>query len=196
MSQTGISIFNNGATTRTRGVDVVVSYLTDFGAYGTVNWGLSGNYNTTKLTKVSLGPVQLTSPIALFDQTSVSLLERGSPRVKVIGSAFYTIDKFSVTLRETVYGRTSADYSPDGGIFYKSEVKTAAITDLEVNYRMTSSLTISAGANNLFDKKAPTITLLADGTITDGNNVFDAPLGITPYSINGGYYYARLNFSF
>jgi iron complex outermembrane receptor protein len=205
VTQTGVSVFTNGANTRTRGVDLVLSYLTDFADYGTINWTLSGNYNQTKLTKVKLAPSQLTpagqsAPIGLFDQTSTSLLETGSPRVKVIGSLFYTIGKFSLTARETIFGKASADYSPDGGKFYTSKVGTSGITDLEVNYKLLSGLEFSIGANNLFNKKAPTIALLSNGTanptITNGGNVFDAPLSITPYGINGGYYYVRVNFNF
>ncbi len=211
VTQTGVNIFTNGATTRTRGIEAVASYASDFGRYGKVNWTLAGNYNETKLTRVGLAPVQLTpvnaagaalpgGPIALFDATSQSLLENGSPKVKIIGSAFFSLDIFSATLRETFFGTTSEQLSPDGGTFYNNRVGPAFVTDLEVNARVTKSIQFSLGANNLFNKRPPNVVLVANGTprptISSGGNVYDAPLGISPYGTNGGYYYGRINFAF
>lgn len=198
---TGINIFTNGANTRTRGVDFTASYTSDFVDLGKVVWTVSANYNKTKITKVAPAPTTLidpatSKPIPLFDQNTISNIERASPRVKVVAGAFWTLDKFSVTLRETLFGKSSQDVSPDGGTFYRQNIKTAAITDLEVNYKLTSWIELSGGANNLFNKKAPKIQVLADGTIVDGGAVYDSPLSFSPYGINGGYYYARVNFRF
>lgn len=201
VSQTGINIFTNGADTRTRGVDATASYTTPIGDMGSINWTLSANYNKTKLTKIGLAPTTLTpaggtQPIALFDAEAISNLERASPRVKVVAGAFWTMDRLSVTLRETLYGKSSQDVSPDGGTYYRQTIKTAALTDLELSYKLTDAIELSAGANNLFNKKPPKIQVLADETIVNGGNVFDAPLTFSPYGINGGYYYGRVTFSF
>ncbi|WP_294392580.1 TonB-dependent receptor [uncultured Sphingomonas sp.] len=201
VSQTGINIFTNGADTRTRGIDVTASYTTPLGGMGSVNWTLSANYNRTKLTEIGLAPAALTPPggtrpVALFDAEAISNLERASPRVKLVAGAFWTMDALSVTLRETLYGKSSQDVSPDGGTYYRQTIKTAAITDLELSYKLSSVIELSAGANNLFNKKPPKIQVLADETIVNGGNNFDAPLTFSPYGINGGYYYGRVTFSF
>ena len=153
------------------------------------------------MTKQGLGPVLtdtngVTSAIALFDQTTISNLVSASPKVKIVGGAFYTLGRFSATLRETLYGKSSELLSPDGGTFYRQTIKTAAISDIELNYKLTKFLELSAGANNLFNKKPPHVLVLANGTITDGGAVYDAPLSFSPYGINGGYYYGRINFNF
>ena len=75
-------------------------------------------------------------------------------------------------------------------------VGTTAITDLDVAYHVTDQIKISAGANNLLNKKAPVMPALAGGGLADGNNVYEAPLGITPWGINGGYYYTKLTYTF
>ena len=204
VSQTGINIFTNGASTRTRGLDIVASYPTDFGDLGKVSWTVSANFNKTKITKLHLAPTQLTppggsAPIALFDQTAVSNLETASPRMKIVGSAFYTLDRFSATLRATLYGKSAEYQSPDGGTYYKQTIKSAVIGDVELNYKLTKSIELSAGANNVFNKRPPTWTVLAGNfprTIVTGGNVYDAPMTFSPYGINGGYYYGRINFSF
>jgi len=35
-----------------------------------------------------------------------------------------------------------------------------------------------------------------DGGLADGSNIYDAPLTISPWGINGGYYYTKLTYSF
>jgi iron complex outermembrane receptor protein len=199
VTQTGISVFTNGGDTRTRGVDVTASYDVDLAALGNLSLSLSGNYNQTKLTKINAAPATLPKA-ALFDQTTQSLLTSGSPRVKVVSQGFYTYHGFTFLLRETFYGKTSALYSPDGGTFYRNTVGFSAITDIEVGLKVTPQVTFSFGAQNLTDKQPPNYLLVNPGavapTISNGGNVYDAPLGISPYGINGGYYYGRLAFKF
>ena len=198
VSQTGINIFTNGADTRTRGIDLVASYASDFGDYGKATWTLSGNYNKTKITKLATAPAALGN-ISLFDAGARANIETASPRVKVIGSTFYSIDKFSMTLRGTVYGKSASKYSPDGGTFYTQKIGTAFIGDVELNFKATDDLELSIGANNVFNKRPPTLGLVpgtTNNTLVGGGNKLDAPLTFSPYGINGGYYYARMNVSF
>ncbi len=197
VNQTGINIFTNGADTRTRGVDLVVSYVTDFADYGKVNWTLSGNYNETKALSLNAAPTTLGN-IPLFDLEAQSYLETASPKTKVIGSIFYALDKLGATLRGTLYGKTTAYLSPDGGSYYKQTIGTAFIGDVELNYDLTRDLKLSVGANNVFNKRPPNVGLVpgsTNSTVNDGN-VLDAPLTFSPYGINGGYYYARFNITF
>ena len=204
VSQTGINIFTNGANTRTRGLDIVASYPTDLGDYGSVLWTLAANYNKTKITKLSLAPATLTAagaaaPIPLFDAAAVSNIESASPRTKVVSSATWDIGAFSTNLRGTLYGTSSNFTSPNGGTFYKQKIGSAAIIDLEASYAVNEAFEISLGANNLFNKRPPTVAVVpgsTNGTLVNGGNVFDAPLTFSPYGINGGYYYARINFDF
>ena len=198
VAQTGINIFTNGADTRTRGVDVVISYLTDFGDAGRVNWTLAGNYNKTVVTDTDVAPAQLNG-ITLFSPATISNLESASPKVKVVASAFYTLDRFSATLRGTVYGKASTLTSPDGGTYYNQEIGTAFIGDIELNYKLTDSFELTVGANNVFNKRPPTVALVpgtTNFTMVNGGNVLDTPLTFSPYGINGGYYYARIGFNF
>ena len=215
VTQTGISVFTNGADTRTRGVDAVLSYLTDFGNAGSVNWTVSGNYNQTKITRLSAAPALvntagITINQAVFDLGAQSFVQTASPRVKVVGSAFYTLDRFSATLRGTVFGTSSAMFSPDGGTFYTQRVGSAFIGDAEVNYKATHNIEFSIGANNILNKKPPSFACvvttgtqapcssLPAGTYTlvNSGNVYNAPLTFSPYGINGGYYYGRINLHF
>jgi len=183
----GITLFTNGADTRTRGVDVTASYPTPVGD-GNILWSLSANYNETKITHLNLTD-------AFFAADSRSILENASPKYKVILGALLTWGGLSVNLRETFYGKASQV------VLYNGTTPTvksgaAALTDLEASYDLTPAIKLSFGANNLFNKKADTVPNGPDGLPIDGGAVLNAPVTFTPYGINGGYYYGRINFSF
>lgn len=196
VTQTGISIFLNGVSTLTQGVDVSANYLTDLDSYGTINWTLAGNYTDTSISSVIPTPSTLASGVTLFSQTSLTLLTHANPKEKVSLTALWALDDWTVNLRETIYGPSSVDYSPNGGTYYTNKVSTAAITDLEVGYHFLDNWTVSAGANNLFDKRPEVVLPLNATTLSNGGNIVGAPLSISPYGTNGGFYYTRVTLNF
>jgi iron complex outermembrane receptor protein len=200
VTQVGAAAFTNGVNTRTRGVDVTMSYALPT-SIGHFDLTLSGNYNDNKITHID------PQFAALIDDTARSTLEHSSPKFKVIGGAFWSLDQFSATVRETLYGKSYILYSPSGGAigspnYIKNQVGTAALTDIELGYKITKDLKISFGANNLFNKKPPQVALalnqagVAVPTLSTAGNVYDAPDTFSAYGINGGFYYARLDVSF
>ena len=72
--------------------------------------------------------------------------------------AFWTKGKFSVNLRESIYGSVSSiiDFSGAGTDpeARKFTVGSTGITDLDVGYNLTDDLKLDIGANNLFDQAA------------------------------------------
>jgi iron complex outermembrane recepter protein len=195
VTQTGVALFVNGISTLTQGIDLSVNYLTDFGDLGSVNWTLAGNYNDTSISKTIATPALL-APQTLFSQTATSLLTRASPKEKIGLSALWTLDEWTVNLRETLYGPTSVFNSPNGGQYFLNEVHTTATTDVEIDYHWLQSWTIAFGANNLTDERPDSRLLISPTQLADGSNVVGAPLGISPFGINGGFYYTRISFNF
>ncbi|CAN5188843.1 TonB-dependent receptor [soil metagenome] len=206
LSYVGVSVFTNAAKTRTQGVEVVANYASDFGDMGHVDWSAAVNYNKTEIKDIAPLPSQVVNvgygQTDLLGALARSYLETATPRFKTVLGAYWTLSKFSVNLRETVYGKTSEIVSGNGtgngGVTAKIGVK--AITDLDVGYALTPSIKLSAGANNLFNKKAPLMPNVSDGAggvkPADGSNVYNSPLGFSPYGINGGYYYGRVTLTF
>jgi iron complex outermembrane receptor protein len=207
----GISVFTNGATTHTTGVEFTASYASDFGDMGHVDWSAGVNYNETKLHAQSPLPPQVFNAAIgqtkLLGPNAVDTLTTAPPKVKVVLGAYWTRGKWSANLRETIYGETSERYSLDGtGNFTpgvdgaKANIPVTGITDFEVAYEIRDNLKLAIGANNLFDKKAPVIPEVPNGAggvrPADGNNVYGEPLQFTPWGINGGYYYGRLTYNF
>ncbi len=76
--------------------------------------------------------------------------------------ALWEYGDFTVNFRETIYGPTKVLYSPNGGTYYNNEVNTAAVTDLEVDYAVTSALGLAVGANNLFDQKPESMVFIGN----------------------------------
>jgi iron complex outermembrane recepter protein len=203
-SYSGINIFSNGANTRTRGVEATANYASDFGEVGKVDWSVGFNYNKTDITKIIGLPSAVynadAGQVSLLDQNAKDGLTTATPRVKTILNALWTHGRLSVNLRETIYGSTSQHLSPDGSgqgansMLYK--IGTTGITDIDVGYKLTSRIRIDVGANNVFDKQAPTLPL-APGTSRPLNgNVYNAPASFTPWGINGGYYYGKVSYVF
>jgi iron complex outermembrane receptor protein len=196
VTQTGVAMFVNGISTLTQGIDVSANYLTDFGDLGSVNWTLAGNYNDTSISKQIATPSTLAPGVTLFSKTATSLLTRANPKEKIGLSALWSLDEWTVNIRETLYGPTSTYYSPNGGIYYLNKVDTTAITDLEIDYHYLDSWTIAVGANNLTDERPNSRVVVSPTQLSDGSNTVGAPLGISPFGINGGFYYTRLTFNF
>ncbi len=206
VSYVGISVFTNGANTRTRGAEVTANYASDFGDMGHVTWTAGFNYNETKVVKQNALPAVVASPAngqtTLLGPTALTILETATPKEKLVLGAYFTHSKWSLNLRESIYGPAHEIVSTDGtgnnGITEK--IGVTPITDLDIGYSLTSMVKLDIGANNLFDKKPPTVPNIPDGSggirPADGSNVYNAPMPFSPYGINGGYYYGRISFTF
>lgn len=190
VSYVGVSLFTNGVDTRTRGLDFAADYASHLGI-GRIDWSLTATYNRTKITRNRLGD-------ALFNEQSQQYLTSASPRYKIGLGALFTSGAFTANLRETLYGPSTVDLTPDAANFYRSHIGVAAITDLELGYKLTRNIQLAIGANNLFDKKPPVTPLVPGGgtSTISASLVNNTPLTYAPYGINGGYYYGRVTVTF
>ena len=207
LTYAGINIFSNAASTRTQGIEATATYASDFGEFGHVDWSVGFNWNDTDILKINAlpGAVENVAQGQTSSQTAAALssLLTGAPREKAILSAFWTLQKFQVNLREEVYGPSSELVSIDGtgtgtGA-YNLEVGATAITDLDIGYKLTPQLRFNVGANNLFDQRPSNVPNYVNGSTvrpTDGGNIYNAPATFSPYGINGGYYYGRVTYTF
>lgn len=196
--ETGINIFSNAINTRSRGLEFVATKSSNYGSYGRVDWSAAANYNVVKVVKINQAPSQL-QPQLLLDPTAISDIETASPKMRVNLGALWKSGPWTVNLREAIYGKSSELQSPDGGAtYYKTEIGTLAVTDLEVSYRLSNAWTVSVGANNLFNKYPDGVN--PEVLRIQRENLDNAAVTIypsfSPIGINGGYYYARANFKF
>ncbi len=194
---TGINIFSNAVDTRSRGADLVLSYASDYAGYGRVDWSLSGNYNQVKVTKVNQAPAQLL-PQTLLDKAALSDLETATPKYRINLGALWHYGIFAVNLRETFYGKSSEYGTEDGGQYYLSTIKVKAITDLDISAQVTKSLSLTIGANNLFNQYPNHVSadLLAAQRAGLDNAAVTVYPSFSPIGINGGFYYVKANYTF
>jgi iron complex outermembrane receptor protein len=177
--------FTNGVKTRTRGADVTIDYVSFLGDAGKINWLLAANVNDTELLKID--PAAQLTPDVLSEVTT------DSPKSKIILQSTYTIGPFSVLGRVTRFGQVVevlAD-GPDGGAPYTSNRnRPAFIGDVEFGYKITPEISLTVGANNFTDKYANHTTF-----ISRYHNAVEY-IPSSPYGIDGGFYYGRVNVNF
>ena len=208
LSYSGIAVFTNGANTRTTGAEITANYASDFDNIGHVDWSVGFNYNATKITKLVQLPAAVQNSsfgqLNLLNLTSTDALTTAVPKEKVILNALYTAGPWTVNLRETVYGKTSQHVSSNssyvGPQAMNEVIDITGITDLDIAYKLTPSLKLDIGANNLFDQTAPKTPNYTGSNgyprPVGGAQVFNLPYGFAPWGSNGGYYYGRVTYSF
>ena len=184
-TQNGVTAFLNGINTLTQGMDATISYPTDLGAYGSVNWTAAGNFNET-----SIGRTDPVPPIVLAANPNATFFNFGTdfgfthslPNWKIGLTADWSLDEYGATLRETYYGPDHGYWSPNsGGEEIPLNQAGVGITDLEGRYNLTDQLQLAFGAQNIFDIRpdvqgaAVASTGAAGATDCVGNGVFLTP---------------------
>ena len=192
-SAVSASYFTNGASTRTRGIDLSGTWHTSFGGYGQVDWDLGINLNTTSVTQVANGA----NGQPELNAQQIAWLSTATPKNKIIIGGNWHLDKWGVSLHETRFGSTSSEetyivgpnaFSTTQFIHFENAARYT--TDLEVRYDVTKRFQIAVGANNLFDvypTKLPYAAQL-EGAQYDA---FASTIGE-----DGGFYYLRARYTF
>ena len=192
-SAVSASYFTNGASTRTRGIDLSGTWHTGFGAYGQVDWDLGVNLNTTSVTRVANGA----NGQPELNAQQIAWLTTATPKNKIIIGGTWHLDKWGVSLHETRFGSTSSEqtyivgpnaFSTTQFIHFDNAAKY--ITDVEVRYDVTKKFEIAVGANNLFN-------------VYPSKLPYQAQLEGSQYSAyastigeDGGFYYLRARYVF
>lgn len=157
-SSTGIkeiAFFTNHINTRTRGIDMVLSYKQDLTASSKLVVNAAWAYNQTKITKEKNPPEKLISdalvPIRLIDTISTGLITTAQPRQKIISSVEYTSNKTTLLVRLSHFGTVTAWEKP-AGIPHRSQTFGAkTLTDFLMSYKLQSKIQLTFGVNNLFN---------------------------------------------
>ena len=207
VKSTGVNIFTNGISTRTRGADLSVDYPVDyeFGGvnYGRVDWSIAATYNQTSVISVRGSPTQLAGQ-ALFDGTALTDLSSASPKYVANFGALWTLSKYSVNLVEKIYGPSEeldSDFGdgPTGNVLYfPTHIGTTLITNLDLGYQATREIKLDVGAFNLFNKYPDQMNanVLANERSADDNSAVQIYPSFSPFGINGGFYYAKATYTF
>ena len=184
--------YANAADTTTRGLDFVTDYRTDFGAYGSVKWTFSANFNKTKFDRITPPPPTLAAAgLVLVGRAQRGNFTVGTPRNKQIASAEWTIDRLTATVRVTRYGKVIQRNSVNPNL--DETVSPTGIVDLDLTWAFSDTLKASIGANNLLDTLPDIVQPANRGAATGPFTYFNQ---FSPFGIAGGFYYAKVGVKF
>ena len=163
--------FTNDFDTETDGIDVVATWSGDM-LGGQTEYNLAFNHTNTDVTKFN--------PDTL-DATRIRELQEGLPENRLSFTANHFVGDWRFLGRVNYY---DGWYDSEDGESYDGEW----LVDAEAAYSFNTDLTLTIGAQNLFD------------TYPDENPGARSGVGnrysqFTPFGFNGGFYYARLTWT-
>lgn len=181
--------FTNAIDTSTDGFDLVAEHTSKWTGSKLVLSGQLGFNRTTVKNRHSQSPV-LTGA-QLFDDSQVTLIERGQPRQHHVIAADVTAGSWNLNTRANYYGAVQ------GQGFTAPFIQTWEakwLVDMSLRYAFTKRMSVSAGSNNIFNTYP---------TEWDKTKAFPFPqLGFThcwetcPVGINGRSGYVRADYTF
>lgn len=180
--------FTNAIDTRTKGVDVIISYADNIGP-GKISATLAGNYNDMEITKVNT-----TEKLQGKEDTYLSPRERAfilasAPKTKINLNLNYKIDKFNANVQLVRFDKVKLiGYSgADDYQLYGAKVTT----DISFGYEFSKNFNLTIGSKNLFNRYPTLQTAHVDGN-TESGGIFDP----VQMGFAGRQAFARLNFKF
>ena len=181
--------FTNAIDTRTTGLDIVGEYGTE-AAGGRLDLTALLHWGTTEVTdRRSQSPIL--TPQQLFDDSQVTLVERGQPSAHHVFQGVWSRGNWDWTLRANYYGSVAGEGFTPG---YRQVWDGATLFDAAVGWNVTDKVRVMVGADNLFDTYPDK---------WDPTNAFPFPqLGFTygwetlPFGINGTFFYGKVNVKF
>lgn len=195
-------VFLNAADTKTRGLDFIATYNSQF-SFGSIDFTLAAN--TTKTTVDELyspknSELHLLNVEDVFSSQDISIIETWQPqdRVSLITNLQRNNWRLNVALNR--YGA----YTIKDGASQRFEAEW--LTDISIEQKLTPAFSLFAGINNLFDVMPDKnkIGNSHSGTIVNKNNeiivksdgVFKYSRRSAPFGFNGQYYYVGLQYHF
>ncbi len=175
-SFTSVNFFTNDFDTRTRGIDLTVSYAHDLGP-GRLSLTGAYNYNQTKVTSGSL----------TANATQKRLYEESLPQHNATATGVYAWGAFDLTGRMRFYGPwTDSTGNSTGDIFQR--FGAIALFDASVTWHASKALSVRAGGENIFDTHPDKAVFQASRGLVYSRN--------SPYDTNGGLWYVRFDAKF
>jgi iron complex outermembrane receptor protein len=187
--------FLNAINSRTEGVDIVSTYTLNTADYGAFNFNAGINFNDNEVTDILAAPEELQGAgfdqSNLFSDVELRRFETSSPDSKLNLGVTWNYDRYTTTLRTTRYGEVE-DPSSDPAL--NEIIPSEWITDLDVRVALTEGLSVSVGANNIFDVYPEATRNLVD-EVTTFSNIFPYS-GFSPYGFTGRYVYGKVSYTF
>ncbi len=177
-----VQYLTNAFNTRTQGVDAVLTNMIQTDSAGSFSTSLALNWNKTEV--IDRDP-------AIVSDARVATLEKVHPKIRVNLTETWDSGPFSLLSRVNYYDSYTVTSSSGSAQKFGSEV----VVDLEGTYHVNDHLSLSLGAQNLFDNYPDKDLRSIDsntGLPGNGNQYSD----VSPYGYNGGLWYIRTSLEF
>lgn len=167
-----VTFLTNSFDSRTEGLDAVASYRWKIAPERTLTWTGAYNFNRTKVTRFN------TSILSADARTN---LEKRMPRDAGSLAAAYQGRRYGLTVKARYYGPWT-DAQSNSTIV--QQFGSQWLLDLSASCRLSSSLEVSVGAENLFNVYPDKATFNAANGLLYSRN--------SPYDSDGGRWFARV----
>jgi iron complex outermembrane receptor protein len=210
------NFFTNAIDTRARGLEAVASYNLRFLRQHSLRTTLAMTFIDNEVKKGPDGkPIIHASDILIasgqlgnyFNREDQSRVEVANPRNKISLMFNYRYSKFSAMLRFVNFGKViylDPSIDPANPVTFPmnafngnqketldQEFSAKTVTDISLSYQILKPLTITIGANNVFDVYQDMHT--HSGNMSLGRFVYSRR--VQQMGFNGAYYFGRLRFA-
>lgn len=177
--------FTNAVNTSTTGIDLVMNYNVPL-TKGVLNFSLLYNHNQNEVYDElnDVPQIFVGQEDVYFGSQEKSLIETNNPKDKGILTIDLTRNKVGFMLRNTYWGEVTRDGFPFGTVQKHSGKLT---TDLTGFYNFNDNLSLTVGANNLFD-------VYPDEQVYDNSYFGVFKYASVQMGTTGAFYFARLNY--
>ena len=199
-------VFTNVAQTRTQGVDVAAGYLHAFDNESLLNLKAALTWADTEVIgDVDAPEILIGREDTLFPSQERSMIEEWQPNTRVNLSADYIIGDLTIGGALRYFGSYTVQEG-SGDDPARQTYGGKWLTDIQSNYQLNEGLSLTIGANNLFDQmpdlneigqsRGGTLKDSTGNVIVDSAGVFTYSRRSAPFGFNGGLYYAKLSYRF
>jgi iron complex outermembrane recepter protein len=187
--------FINGADVRSRGLETVLNYTTQFSGRSVLTFNVATIFSKNELIKRKVADLKVANLTdeqlvnKYLNRQVVGQFETGTPRTKVISYINWDLGKFSAMIRGTYYGEVTelSTSTDDEGNYWDQTFSAQTIFDLSLGYKLSENIKLSVGSNNIFDKYPDVLRPENQGFYLYSNN---------QQGSNGAYFYGRVLFNF
>jgi iron complex outermembrane receptor protein len=183
-----VLFFTNAIDTRTDGLDIVALYDWELGPKSSLSLEGAFDFNDTKIRNRRSSSAIL-PPAVLFDQAQVTLIEEGQPRQRYVLSGTYRRSSWRANVRLNYFGEVAGE----GFTGIKQTWGGKWLTDVSVTVPFfQDKVNLTVGGVNVFDVYPDKWDEVKGFPFRQLGFVYGWET--LPFGVNGGYYFARLNF--
>ena len=172
-------------------------------AEGQLDLTFAANFTKTKVERLFTPTNSTLNSLAvtdIFSEHDIAIIEDWQPESRINANINYQLERWRFNLALNHFGKYSV---VDGD---KQTYGAKLLTDIRIEYQLTSNIELYAGSNNLFNvypdkntignSRAGKITDDAGNTIVDSDGVFQYSRRSAPFGYNGAYFYTGLVVNF